>query len=456
MEQRKENVMGVKPIRSLLPGMAFPIMLSMLVQALYNVVDSIFVAMLSENALASVNLVFPVQNLMIAVSVGTATGINAILSRRLGEKNYDAAERVAANGVFITLVTWLIFAVFGAVGSSWFLGLFTQNEVIAAGGTVYMQIVTVLGFGCFMQITFERILQSTGKTVYQMASQMTGAIVNIILDPIMIFGLLGFPAMGVAGAALATVIGQWCGMATGIIINHIKNNEVRLHLRGFRPQWHTIRSIYQVGLPSIIMQSLGSVMIFGMNKILIAFTETAVNVFGVYFKLQSFVFMPVFGVTNALVPIVGFNYGARQKKRITDAVRLAVLMALGIMAAGLLVFEFGTDFLLGLFNASESMYAMGRPAFRIIALSFLPAAVGIVMSSVFQALGEGLISLVMSTLRQMVILLPLAWVLATFIGVEAVWFSLPIAEVAGFVLALVFYRHIYNHKIAYIETVQFD
>lgn len=448
--------MGTKPIRSLLPGMAFPIMLSMLVQALYNVVDSIFVAMLSETALASVNLVFPVQNLMVAVAVGTATGINAILSRRLGEKNYEAAERVAANGVFVTLVTWLVFAVFGAAGSGWFLGLFTQNEVIAAGGAAYMRIVTVLGLGCFMQITFERILQSTGKTVYQMASQMTGAIVNIVLDPVMIFGLLGFPAMGVAGAALATVIGQWCGMLTGIAINHVKNNEVRLHLRGFRPHWRTICGIYQVGLPSIVMQSLGSVMIFGMNKILIAFTETAVNVLGIYFKLQSFVFMPVFGVTNALVPIVGFNYGARRKKRITDTVHLAVLMALAIMGAGLLVFEFGTDLLLGLFHASESLCAMGRPAFRIIALSFLPAAVGVVMSSVFQALGEGLLSLVMSALRQMVILLPLAWALATFAGLEAVWFSLPIAEGAGFVLALVFYRHIHTRKISSIEAVQFD
>ena len=456
MEQRKENVMGTKPIRTLLPGMAFPIMLSMLVQALYNVVDSIFVAMLSENALASVNLVFPVQNLMIAVAVGTATGINAILSRRLGEKNYAAAEKVAANGVLITLVTWLAFAAFGAVGSAWFLDMFTKVPEIAAGGTVYMRIVTVLGLGSFMQITFERILQSTGKTVYQMISQMTGAVVNIILDPIMIFGLLGLPAMGVAGAALATVIGQWCGMVTGIVINHIKNHEVRLRPAGFCPDWRAIRSIYQVGFPSIIMQSLSSVMMFGMNKILIAFTETAVNVFGVYFKLQSFVFMPVFGVTNALVPIVGFNYGARQKKRITDTVRLACMMALCIMAVGLLIFEFGTDFLLGLFNASENMYAMGLPAFRIIALSFLPAAVGIVMSSVFQALGEGLISRVMSALRQMVFLLPLAWALARFVGLEAVWYSLPIAEVVGFVLALVFYRHIYKHKIAHIETVKFD
>lgn len=266
MEQRKENVMGTKPIRSLLPGMAFPIMLSMLVQALYNVVDSIFVAMLSENALASVNLVFPVQNLMVAVAVGTATGINALLSRRLGQKDRAGAEKVAENGVFITLATWLVFAAAGAVGSGWFLGLFTSVPEIAAGGEVYMRIVTVLGGGCFLQITFERILQSTGKTVYQMASQMAGAVINIILDPIMIFGLLGFPAMGVAGAALATVIGQWCGAALGVAINHVKNHEIRLRVKGFRPCWHTIGVIYRVGLPSIVMQSLSSVMVFGHEQ----------------------------------------------------------------------------------------------------------------------------------------------------------------------------------------------
>ena len=456
MEQRKENVMGTKPIRSLLPGMAFPIMLSMLVQALYNVVDSIFVAMLSENALASVNLVFPVQNLMVAVAVGTATGINALLSRRLGQKDRAGAEKVAENGVFITLATWLVFAAAGAVGSGWFLGLFTSVPEIAAGGEVYMRIVTVLGGGCFLQITFERILQSTGKTVYQMASQMAGAVINIILDPIMIFGLLGFPAMGVAGAALATVIGQWCGAALGVAINHVKNHEIRLRVKGFRPCWHTIGVIYRVGLPSIVMQSLSSVMVFGMNKILITFTETAVNVFGVYYKLQSFVFMPVFGVTNALVPIVGYNYGARKKQRITDAVRVATVMALAIMAAGTLVFELGAGPLLGLFNASPAMHAMGEPAFRIIALSFLPAAVGIVMSSVFQALGEGLISLVMSATRQLVFLLPLAFLLAKFSGLAAVWASIPQAEVVGFAHAHLFYRHIYNHKIAHIETVQFD
>lgn len=450
MEHRKENVMGTKPIRTLLPGMAFPIMLSMLVQALYNVVDSIFVAMLSENALASVNLVFPVQNLMIAVAVGTATGINAILSRRLGEKNYAAAEKVAANGVLITLVTWLAFAAFGAVGSAWFLDMFTKVPEIAAGGTVYMRIVTVLGLGSFMQITFERILQSTGKTVYQMISQMTGAVVNIILDPIMIFGLLGFPAMGVAGAALATVIGQWCGMVTGIVINHIKNHEVRLRPAGFRPEWRTIRSIYQVGFPSIIMQSLSSVMMFGMNKILIAFTETAVNVFGVYFKLQSFVFMPVFGVTNALVPIVGYNYGARSSQRIQQATRLSLLMTTAIMALGTVIFQVAPGPLLSLFSASDTMLSIGIPALRIISVSFCFAGVAIVFSSVFQALGDGMLSLVMSAVRQLLLLLPCAFVLAKLGGLDAVWFSFLIAEVASVTLAVVFYRSLYNKKIRHI------
>ena len=312
MEERRENIMGTQPINRLLPSMAFPIMLSMLVQALYNVVDSVFVSMVSENALTSVSLAFPVQNLMIAVSVGTAVGINALLSRRLGEKNFEAANKVAENGIFVTVLSWAVFAVFGAACSGLFMGAFTQNAEILAGGTDYMWIVTVFSLGLFMSVTMERVLQVTGKTVYQMISQMTGAVVNIILDPVFIFGWLGLPAMGVAGAAWATVIGQFCGMAVGIGINHVKNHEVRLNFRRFRPDWHSIKGIYQVGLPSIIMQSIGSVMTFGMNKILIAFTETAVSVFGVYFKLQSFVFMPVFGVTNALVPIVGYNYGAQQ------------------------------------------------------------------------------------------------------------------------------------------------
>ena len=435
MEERRENIMGTQPINRLLPSMAFPIMLSMLVQALYNVVDSVFVSMVSENALTSVSLAFPVQNLMIAVSVGTAVGINALLSRRLGEKYFAAANKVAE---------------FGAAGSGLFMGAFTQNAEILAGGTDYMWIVTVFSLGLFMSVTMERVLQVTGKTVYQMISQMTGAVVNIILDPVFIFGWLGLPAMGVAGAAWATVIGQFCGMAVGIGINHVKNHEVRLNFRRFRPDWHSIKGIYQVGLPSIIMQSIGSVMTFGMNKILIAFTETAVSVFGVYFKLQSFVFMPVFGVTNALVPIVGYNYGARSSQRIQQATRLSLLMTTAIMALGTVIFQVAPGPLLSLFSASDTMLSIGIPALRIISVSFCFAGVAIVFSSVFQALGDGILSLVMSAVRQLLLLLPCAFVLAKLGGLDAVWFSFLIAEVASVTLAVVFYRSLYNKKIRHI------
>ena len=450
MEERRENLMGTQPINRLLPSMAFPIMLSMLVQALYNVVDSVFVSMVSENALTSVSLAFPVQNLMIAVSVGTAVGINALLSRRLGEKNFEAANKVAENGIFVTVLSWAVFAVFGAACSGLFMGAFTQNAEILAGGTDYMWIVTVFSLGLFMSVTMERVLQVTGKTVYQMISQMTGAVVNIILDPVFIFGWLGLPAMGVAGAAWATVIGLFCGMAVGIGINHVKNHEVRLNFRRFRPDWHSIKGIYQVGLPSIIMQSIGSVMTFGMNKILIAFTETAVSVFGVYFKLQSFVFMPVFGVTNALVPIVGYNYGARSSQRIQQATRLSLLMTTAIMALGTVIFQVAPGPLLSLFSASDTMLSIGIPALRIISVSFCFAGVAIVFSSVFQALGDGMLSLVMSAVRQLLLLLPCAFVLAKLGGLDAVWFSFLIAEVASVTLAVVFYRSLYNKKIRHI------
>ena len=450
MEERRENIMGTQPINRLLPSMAFPIMLSMLVQALYNVVDSVFVSMVSENALTSVSLAFPVQNLMIAVSVGTAVGINALLSRRLGEKNFEAANKVAENGIFVTMLSWAVFAVFGAACSGLFMGAFTQNAEILAGGTDYMWIVTVFSLGLFMSVTMERVLQVTGKTVYQMISQMTGAVVNIILDPVFIFGWLGLPAMGVSGAAWATAIGQFCGMAVGIGINHVKNHEVRLNFRRFRPDWHSIKGIYQVGLPSIIMQSIGSVMTFGMNKILIAFTETAVSVFGVYFKLQSFVFMPVFGVTNALVPIVGYNYGARSSQRIQQATRLSLLMTTAIMALGTVIFQVAPGPLLSLFSASDTMLSIGIPALRIISVSFCFAGVAIVFSSVFQALGDGMLSLVMSAVRQLLLLLPCAFVLAKLGGLDAVWFSFLIAEVASVTLAVVFYRSLYNKKIRHI------
>ena len=450
-EKKQENIMGTQPIGQLLPKMAFPIMLSMLVQALYNVVDSIFVAQISENALTSVSLVFPVQNLIIAVSVGTAVGINALLSRRLGEKNYEAANRVANNGVSVTVLSWAVFAVFGLFFSGAFMNVFTANAEIAAGGATYMRIVTVFSLGAFVEITMERVLQVTGNTVYQMISQMSGAVLNIILDPLLIFGLLGLPRMGIAGAAVATVIGQFFAMGVSLVLNHWKNHEVRLSPKGMLAlDGRTIKGIYQVGLPSIIMQSIGSVMTFGMNKILIAFTETAVSVFGVYFKLQSFVFMPVFGVTNALVPIVGYNYGARSSQRIQQATRLSLLMTTAIMALGTVIFQVAPGPLLSLFSASDTMLSIGIPALRIISVSFCFAGVAIVFSSVFQALGDGMLSLVMSAVRQLLLLLPCAFVLAKLGGLDAVWFSFLIAEVASVTLAVVFYRSLYNKKIRHI------
>lgn len=448
--------MGTKPIRTLLPGMALPIMLSMLVQALYNVVDSIFVSMVSESALAAVSLVFPVQNLMIAVGVGTAVGINALLSRRLGEGNREEAHKVANNGMFVTLLSWAVFAVFGLLASDWFMAASGASPEVAAAGASYMRVCTVFSVGLFVEISIERILQVTGKTIYQMFSQMAGAVTNIILDPIMIFGLLGFPRMGVTGAAVATVIGQAVGMTVGLCINHCKNHEVRLAPRDFRPDGRTIRGIYAVGLPSIVMQSISSVMVFGMNRILISFTETAVSVFGVYFKLQSFVFMPVFGVTNALIPIVGYNYGARRRQRITGAVRLAVIMCVSIMALGTAAFQLFPRQLLEIFNASEQMFAIGMPALRIISLHFCVAGVSIVMSSTFQALGDGMFSLWMSLIRQLVLLLPSAWLLSRLFGLDAVWFSFIIAECASFVLAMIFWRREYRSKISRIESVQFS
>lgn len=438
MENNRENIMGTKPVNSLLVGMAVPIMLSMLVQALYNIVDSVFVSMLSENALTSVSLIFPIQNLMISVAVGTALGVNAVLSRRLGEKDFAAANRVADNGIFLALLSAIAFAILGLMCSKLFMSSFTSDPEILSMGADYMAIVTIFSLGIFMQCMLERIIQVTGKTFYQMVIQLVGAVVNIILDPILIFGLCGLPKMGVAGAAIATVLGQTVSMIIGFYLNATKNHEVKITFKGFRPCARTIKNIYQIGVPSIIMQSIGSVMTFGINKILIVFSSTAVSVFGIYFKLQSFVFMPVFGVTSALVPIVGYNYGAQRPKRILQAVRMALIMCVGIMTIGLIMFEVAPELLLSMFNASPSMLEIGVPALRIIAISFVFAGASIVASSMFQALGEGMHSLIMSVVRQLVVLLPAAYIWAKLFGLSAVWWSFPTAEIAAFMLTIVF------------------
>ncbi|MCI9251241.1 MAG: MATE family efflux transporter [Lachnospiraceae bacterium] len=446
-EVQSENKMGYMPIPKLLFTMSIPMIISMLVQALYNVVDSAFVAKLSENALTAVSMAFPVQNLMIAVSVGTGVGINALLSRSLGEKQFEQANLAARNGLFLGIASYLVFAVLGLIGSRQFYLAQTDDPELVLYGTQYVFVVTVFSFGLFLAVLSERLLQSTGLTIYNMYTQGLGAIINIILDPILIFGLFGFPRLEVLGAAVATVVGQICGMLLGVFFNMKKNKEININMKGFRPHLPTIRRIYQVGIPSIIMQSIGSVMVFGINKILMMFTSTAVSVFGVYFKLQSFIFMPVFGLNNGMVPIIAYNYGAREKKRIMQTAWLSIGAAVTIMLVGLAVFHIFTEELLGIFEASLDMLAIGVPALKIISLSFSFAGYGIVVGSVFQALGNGVYSLMVSVARQLLVILPVAFVLARVGGLAAVWWAFPIAEIVAVIMSTVLFRRIYCKKI---------
>lgn len=444
----KENIMGTKPITPLLLGMSFPIMISMLVQALYNIVDSIFVARLSEDALTAVSLAYPLQMLIISVAVGTSVGVNALMSRHLGEGNREAAEKVAHNGVILMGISWLVFAVCGMLFSDLFFSFFTTNPKIAADGSAYLRICLVFSLGVFMQVLMERLIQVTGKTVYQMISQMAGAIINIILDPILIFGLLGAPKLGVAGAAIATVIGQFAGCFLCLYLNIKHNNEVVLGWKKLKWDSTSVKGIYNVGLPSIIMQSITSVMSFGMNKILVTFSDLAVSVLGIYFKLQSFVFMPAFGLTNALVPIVGYNYGARKKDRIVGAIKTSLVSITLIMGVGTLLFHLFPTLWLSMFSTGDELIRIGVPALRIISLSFLPAGVAIILSSLFQALGDGVLSLTMSLVRQLVVLLPVAWLLSLTGNLDLVWFSFIIAEFFSITLAVVFFLRTYKRKIA--------
>lgn len=443
----RENKMGVMPVNRLLISMSVPMMLSMLVQALYNVVDSMFVARLSENALTAVSLAFPVQNLMIAVGAGTGVGVNALVSRSLGEKNTEYANKAANNGILLSIFSFLAFAVLGAFFSRFFFEVQTKNAQIINYGVSYVRIIGMMSFGIFLQFIFERLLQSTGKTFYTMITQSLGAIINIILDPIMIFGLFGFPRMEVAGAALATVIGQIVAACLAFWYNRKKNPELHISLRKYRLSGRVVKGIYSVGVPSIIMASIGSVMTFGMNKILMGFTSTATAVFGVYFKLQSFVFMPVFGLNNGMVPIVSYNFGARRPERITKTIRLSITYAVGIMIIGFVAFQTLTAPLLEIFDASDAMLEIGIPALRIISISFLLAGFSVISSSVFQALGHGFLSLALSVLRQLVVLLPAAFILARVGGLSMIWWSFPIAEVIAGVICFVFLRLVYRKEI---------
>ena len=447
-----ENKMGTMPVNRLLLSMAIPMMISMLVQALYNVVDSYFVAQISEDALNAVSLAFPVQNLMIAVAVGTGVGINALLSKSLGERRQRRANAAAMNGLFLAVLSCLVFMAIGLTCSRFFFQVQTSQQAIVDYGTEYMTIVCGLSVGLFVQITFDRVLQATGRTFYTMITQAVGAIINIIMDPILIFGLFGFPRMEVAGAALATVLGQILAACLSIFFNLTRNHDIQFQFRGFRPDGRIIARIYSVGIPSIIMQSIGSVMVFGMNKILISFTTTATAVFGVYFKLQSFIFMPVFGLNNGMVPIVAYNYGARKPARIMKTIKLSVCYAVGIMLVGLLIFQFASPALLRLFQSGESasgdLLRIGVPALRIISYSFLFAGYCIVATAVFQALGHGVLSLVVSVVRQLFVLLPVAFLLSRVGGLDWVWWAFPIAELVAVVLCTVFLRHVYHKEIA--------
>lgn len=436
------------PIPKLLFQMSLPMIISMLIQALYNVVDSIFVAQINENALTAVSLVFPVQNLMIAIAVGTSVGVNAQLSRNLGERDFESANSAARNGLFLSFISYIFVAVVGALSAHTFMRVQTNDAQIVEYGTTYMTIVTVCCFGCFMQIMFERLLQSTGRTFQTMISQATGAIINIIMDPILIFGLFGFPKLGVAGAGLATIFGQIVGMFLSMFMNIKMNKEINISFKGFRPSGTTIKKIYAVGVPTIVMQSIGSVMTFGFNKILLMFTPTATAVFGVYFKLNSFIFMPVFGLNNGMVPIVAYNYGARRKDRIAQTIKLSVITAVCMMLIGLALFMLIPSQLLSLFNASADMLAIGVPALRIICISFLFAGYCIIIGSVFQALGNGVYSLIISLARQLFAILPAAFILAKVFGLNAVWWSFPIAEIVSLVITTIFLKKIYREKLS--------
>lgn len=442
----KENKMGTMPIPKLILNMSLPIMISMLVQALYNIVDSIFVAHYNAKCITAISLAFPIQSLMIAFSVGTSVGMNSLLSRRLGEKKFDDADAAAKNGIMISVITSAVFALFGLFFSKMFIGAFTEDTEVVAMGIEYLTICTVLSVFLFMQVTLERILQATGRSVLSMWSQASGALTNIILDPILIFGLFGLPEMGIVGAAVATVIGQFVSMVVALVLNIKKNHEVSISFKGFRPSGRIVGEIYAVGLPSIIMQAITSVMTVGMNKILAS--DMGVSVFGMYFRLQSFIFMPVFGLTNGLIPIIGYNYGARNKQRIVHAIRLGIIWAVSIMIIGFAIFELAPQVLLSLFKAEGETMALGILAMRIIALSFPIAGFCIVCSSTYQALGDGVLSLMLSVMRQLVIILPVAWILKRLIGDNAVWFSFPVAEIFGLVFCVVTLRHIYKKKIA--------
>ncbi len=456
-----QNKMGTKPMLPLLLSMSLPAMFSMLIQALYNVVDSIFVASYDPLALTAVSLAMPLQLVSISFAVGTAVGVNSLIARRLGAENYQEANAAATTGIVLGLFNWVLFLTIGLTLSGAFISMFTKDAQVLEYGTQYLSIVLSVSVGMMVGNMGEKILQATGNMILPMLSQLIGAIINIIFDPLLIFGLGPFPQMGVVGAAVATVFGQICGMTFILTILFVKKHAVKISFKGFRLQKQIVKNIYAVGIPAIIMQSIGSVMVSGINAI-ISIEDIAqdvanayINAFGAYFKLQSFIFMPVFGLMQGTSPIIGYNYGARNKMRMYSAFRIATIIALGIMAAGTLLFQLAPEWLLSLFKsdnvaANDLMLQVGVPTLRTISYSFLLAALGIMFSTLFQAVGKGLYSMVMSFARQLVILLPVAFLLAR-ISMEAMWYAFPIAEIASLILALIFFMRLRSHEFKMLE-----
>ena len=442
-----ENKMGVMPIGKLLINMALPMIISMLVQALYNVVDSIYVSQISENAVTALSLAFPIQNLQIGFAVGIGVGVNALLSKSLGQKDQENANFAAGNGAVIMVIATIAFMIFGIVGVEPFFRIQTDVPATLEASITYTRICSIGCLGVFISILCERLLQSTGRTIYTMITQSMGAIINIILDPILIHGQLGLPAMGIAGAAWATIIGQWASAILGIIFNLTCNPEVHLHPKYFRLRGKTVAPILTVGIPSVVMNGIGSVMTFGMNQILQGFRETATSVFGVYFKLQSFFFMPLFGLNNATISIIAYNYGARRPERIMKTLKISSISALTLMSTGMLIFQFAPELLLSMFNPSQDFMTMGCAALRTISFAFPIAAVCNALSASFQALGNGIYSTIISLARQLIVLLPAAYLLSLSGDVNLVWWSYPIAEIISGALTFYFFLRIYRQRI---------
>ncbi|MGN0701498.1 MAG: MATE family efflux transporter [Oscillospiraceae bacterium] len=451
MEQ-KENRLGTMPIKRLVGAMALPLIISNMVQALYNIADSVFVAQISENATKAISLAFPMQMLMIAVSVGTGVGTSSLMSRKLGEKNFRDAELVANQGFFLAAVSYAAFLLFGLFCSEIFFTSTTDNAEIIADGTAYLRIVTACSLGLFLQINCERILQGTGNALWSMILQLIGAATNILLDPVLIFGMFGLPAMGITGAALATIIGQLLAAAVSVLVVFVKVKEVRISFREMKPRGAIILNIYKVGLPSIVMQALNSVILTVVNALVMPVSEVSVWILGVYFKVQSFVFMPVFGLNNGIIPIIAYNYGARRRKRITETISFAMTIALTIMAAGTVALCFFPDLVLSMFNPTAETAAVACRAFRIIASSFVFSGVAIVSSAVFQALGKGFTSLVIASIRQAIVLLPVLIALLYLVGANAIWYAYPCAEIVACILSAIIMVRTYRNQIRAIPA----